>query len=468
LIYSLANRSERRHGTVVEKMQEWQKLAYAQGPERKLDEPQVIATLEPEDGHNEAAGSDGSDGESELSESERIAHDQLSKNLHAVREYLKKVPQHNFVSFDTLQKKTGIDLDLQSEVLNKLKRSEDIIVDINQIKFKAKYPITDLKSLMEQLEKHERGIIYNDILNCCADKEYAHEFISEAITLGLVNCIKPPRGRKEKTVLFAKGSSFLVPLSGTFIKQRNEKKTSLKCLDSEFLDVTKEVRRGDAVIVDWKGVLAYRDKNYQSCKEYCRRVSADVVNIEKRNKPKYEPGTCFESARDQVERNAPPFTTSSTTLKLNETKKQDLKFRYIFNHKKIPLAPEKLPVIPNMKRRLLEEDDDDYEAELNASKLTLYKHGCTNDVRDLWAKVCKQTPYNAKEDTLKLLKQLRDKKLITQDEIDRDFLNKAPRPKKEKIKKRRRRMKIPKNLTNNHMLEPSDESKAKEAGTTDL
>lgn len=189
MIYSLANRSERRHGTVVEKMQEWQKLAYAQGPERKLDEPQVIATLEPEDGHNEAAGSDGSDGESELSESERIAHDQLSKNLHAVREYLKKVPQHNFVSFDTLQKKTGIDLDLQSEVLNKLKRSEDIIVDINQIKFKAKYPITDLKSLMEQLEKHERGIIYNDILNCCADKEYAHEFISEAITLGLVNCV---------------------------------------------------------------------------------------------------------------------------------------------------------------------------------------------------------------------------------------------------------------------------------------
>uniref|UniRef100_A0A7S3V0Z6 Transcription initiation factor IIE subunit beta n=1 Tax=Aplanochytrium stocchinoi TaxID=215587 RepID=A0A7S3V0Z6_9STRA len=438
-------------------MQNWQKLAYSEAPEKKHD-PEVVEIAGDEEVNEDKVGSDLSE-ESE-SDSEKIAHDELSKNLHAIREYLKTVPGHSFVTFDVLEKAVGVDLDLKTEVLNKLKRSEDIVVDVNQIKFKAKYPITNLDSLMTELKKHERGILYSDVLNCSANKEFAHEFISEAITLGLVYCIKPTRGRKEKSVLFDKGSSFLVPLSGTFIKQTKEGKTSLKCLDSDILDVTKEVRRGDAVIVDWKGVLAYRDKNYIQCRDYCRRVSADVTNIDKRKQPPYEPGTCFRSARDQVERNAPPFTTSSTAQKIAERKKQDLQYRYIFNHKKLPLAPEKLPVMPNVKRKQLEEDDDEYETERNANKLTLYKHGCTNDVRDLWAKVSNLTPYNAKEDSLKLCKLLKDKKLITQDEIDRDFLNKAPRVKKEKIKKRRRvNMTNRKALTNMHMLEEYNEDK---------
>ena len=67
-----------------------------------------------------------SDEDSDLSDNEKIAQDELTKCLYAVREYLKRVPGHAFVSFDALERETGVDLDLKTDVLNRLKKKQPI------------------------------------------------------------------------------------------------------------------------------------------------------------------------------------------------------------------------------------------------------------------------------------------------------------------------------------------------------
>lgn len=143
-----------------------------------------------------------------------------------------------------VHEKTGYDLDapLQAELRKALERNDKIQVDNSavpaRIKFKPKYVVRSLSELLALLESNPDGILLSDIFDSSSDPGRTKKIVAAATVSGLIITVKKLRSTAE-AVLYPRGPSFFVPLTGTF-EAPATKRTSL--ITSS--DVRSEVRRG--------------------------------------------------------------------------------------------------------------------------------------------------------------------------------------------------------------------------------
>jgi len=338
-------------------------------------------------------GSYSSDGEKKIN---------ISKSLYDIRTFLRQLPGHPFVSFEDVNDQLSINLHIEPELLERLGENEMIQVEASRIKFKPRFNIVDIPSLIEALNKHPTGIAIEEIVDC--GPEDIRDDVYEAIHGGLCISIKckaqgGPAGGNT-LVLFPPGDSFLCALDGQFT---GDKSKPYKLTPTE--DVTAQVRPGDAILVGDHGLLALRDGRSDS---YLQRV------------------TNGDGSMDQMERiskNIVPYSRSNT-----------------------PRPAEKSKLLSTL----------DYSSNVfvepgifvDTQGCTVYKHGCHNDIREVWNKVCSKFSFTVnRSDEL-------DQELLANNLIKKEWLDEAvlssdykPRP---KIKRPRQNNRIRKR-TNDHL-----------------
>jgi hypothetical protein len=185
---------------------------------------------------------------------------------------------------------------------------------------------------------------------------------------------------KKDCVLFPRGKQFLVRMSGTVTVTRRS--FTLQTTT----DLRPEIRRGDAIRVG----------------DYWFRVSSQVNA--KGNQP----------ARAQ----APSSVSSIDEMSSKNT------YIYQFTHDHLPLDMEF-------------DADGDFEG-------PALKHGCTNDIREMWAQTLKEVP----ETDLELQQKLVSRNLVTK--LATKPLRPIVRTKQEKKKRKRKDREI-RHMTNTHL-----------------
>mmetsp|Transcript_12535 Transcript_12535/g.22728 ORF Transcript_12535/g.22728 Transcript_12535/m.22728 type:complete len:398 (-) Transcript_12535:1655-2848(-) len=331
----------------------------------------------------------------------------VSEKLFRIRQYLQRLPQHPFVQYSRINEDIGIDLHLNEDVLQRLKVSELIEIDENEekIRFKPRVEVHDINSLLKALDRFPDGISIQELEE--SGPADIRLVVDKAITWGLVIAIRNRNtvGGSSNLLLFPKGPSFLVPLQGKFKAEVSKAK-----LEST-ADVRKEVRRGDAIIVGREGANAFNDfdgVDEEKIKDSCFRVSNDTVGsrLEEVN---------YGRIVDGVLKNFVPYSRSSSSL---PAQGPDVEYKRKFTDTKIPIAPA-------------------YKGKRNLENVQVYKHGCTNDIREMWREATKRHKYRATDSGAATLNnQLLQRSLCTKEWLERGGSNVKKKPVAESKKRR--------------------------------
>jgi len=352
----------------------------------------------------------------EEEEDEGDAQAKMSEKLFAVRNYLQELPGHPFVSFTDLDNALQIDLNMEDELLERLGKSEMILVDTgnSRIKFQPRINVRDLQSLLRELKRFPDGLSITEI-EVSGPANISQE-LEKAVVMGLVIAV---RNRNKSAgssplVIFPRGESFLVPLSGTFNVPENK-----SVLESS-QDVTMEVRRGDAFVIGEDAVDGFLDDDVAKIQSRCVRVSNEPFSS--------SGGSSISDVFESIRRTGTPYSRSSS--KEAPVPKEGDYFE-VFGDSKVPFAPrlDKLHAMNGIK---------------------VFKHGCTNDVKKIWKNVTKRYRFRA-EDKASLDRLLLDNNLSTTEDLEKAAqatrVNRAPLKKRRRVGNRRR------NLTNAHLDE---------------
>jgi hypothetical protein len=189
-------------------------------------------------------------------------------------------------------------------------------------KYKAKFDIHNKEDLLNEIDRVKSGIARSDVRDCY---QGIHEDIDDMIRAGeLVACMNNREREIRGEILFPRKRPFIVELSGTVtaIPGKDTAETSI--------DFQPEIRRGDAIRINntWYRV---------DCSLDGRR------------------------AHNQPERAKPPKSVTSNENIPGHDRNQYLK---PFNERIIPLDS-------------VYDDTSSYVG-------VAMKHGCTNDVREMW------------------------------------------------------------------------------------
>ena len=189
------------------------------------------------------------------------------------------------------------------------------------LKYHAKFEVYNKSDLLNLLDRVKAGISRSDLLNCY---DGVHGDLDEMMHSGEVIANKNKDKDTKDIILYPRGPLFLTELSGTVQAKQgvDELKTDL--------DVTNEIRRGDAILV----------------KESWFRIDCHIEG----------------SRSNQPERAKPPLTVSSTAS--HDPRGRNV-YKKVINESTIPL-------------------DGEYDGDQFHGKA--YKHGCSNDLRELWNK----------------------------------------------------------------------------------
>ena len=257
----------------------------------------------------------------------------------------------------------------------------------------------DERNLIDKISESKTGISREELVDVNPLLNYT---IRERLREG---SFLPLKGQKHRHVLmlYPRGNSdFRVPLNGTVRATKDS-----PILETSH-DFTSEVRRGDVIIIEG---IRYRvsseerklDKmTKKELKEYIEdleEVPPDSDDIDTLIKVAHaltnKIGVIVRKPRkfeyeDNLEELKAPYSSSSVAYPLNFDKKA---FKYDFTPKALPIDPP-------------------YRGS-NNTQLTVYKYGCTNDVRDVYHKIVNAPEYKLEGQSLD--NYLSEKKILSQD-----------------------------------------------------
>lgn len=253
--------------------------------------------------------------------------------------------------------------------------------------------------LLKILDRTPEGMPIEDLIDCYVSVE---DDLRELTRTGEIICLK--NADKGAEVYYSRGPAFLVDLSGVATVEAG----SYLAHSSE--DITDEIRRGDAFRVgdDWF------------------RVSA-AVKSSSATRPAPFAGLATKSV--------------SSTRDLNVSKK--IKFMFKFDKDHLPLD---VP-FPDAKRRNIASNDRWDLLPKRGPKFQMVKHGCSNDIRQLWRDTMRTWP----SDRADFEKKLVQAGLTTQAKVDANRRQMKRRLKEDKKKNRPRKQRDIK-ITNHHLI----------------
>jgi len=381
------------------------------------DYPPAPGALAGSAGNGEADEDDDNDSDDDIEEGDTDLAANLSEKLYQVQSYLQRLPGHPFVTFADLSEKTGVDLHLDEDVLERLAQNERIMVDAEnkRVKFKPRADIHDLPTLLASLSRFPDGISVSEIEEC--GPEGIAEVVEQAVLWGLVIAVRNRQatGGTSHIVLFPRGANFLTQLTGTFsAEQFGQKLTGAATM------ATGEVRRGDALFVGRESTDALDniDPNWLARRAF--RVSAES-SLPTQNETR--PAVVLES----LSRLPVPYSRSSNRDPLP---RKNSEFMRTFTDIKVPLATQ------------LREPQALHNT-------TVFKHGCTNDVRRVWRRACDKHKYRP-ADVAAVNRMLLDHGLVSEEWLAKDSASVLKRRQQVKKKKRRAGRRVTK-LTNAHL-----------------
>lgn len=310
-------------------------------------------------------------------------------------------------------------------VMDLLKNSPLVRIDYENKTIEFSHPMRDVKNLVTFVTDHyndeKQGVSREALIEYDETKEWATQIrhhLHHGDLIGLKHTAKHEVG------LFPRNSDkMLVPLSSTVSCTPDDPYLICKS------DVRHEVRVGDLIVVC--------NKTY--------RVSGTPLTVGNVNSA---------SADDWLSTLAAPYSSSSIEQKkisaADERAMESGKSNY-----KFPFTAEKLPIEPP------------FQESSPMENVTVYKVGCTNDIRQVWHDTAKSLAGQYQLSNALLNKNL-DNKLISLGVFTQELMNSynhvalehanlqtAQKAKKmeEESKVRKRRRVVSANVTNIHMLQ---------------
>ncbi|KAG3115272.1 hypothetical protein PI124_g5654 [Phytophthora idaei] len=319
--------------------------------------------------------------------------------VYKILEFLRKVPMHKPVSVADIFKHTGVDLTMDDQVEQRLKNNPKVRLQGDQYAYQAKYDIKNRMQLLKILDRIPEGMPIEDLIDCYVNVE---DDLKELTRTGEIICLK--NADKGAEVYYSRGAPFLVDLSGVATVEAGS------YLAHSSQDVTDEIRRGDAFRVgdNWF------------------RVSA-AVKSSSTTRPAPFAGMATKSV--------------SSTRDPNVSKK--IKYMFKFDKDHLPLD---VP-FPDAKRRNVASSDRWDLLPKRGPKFQMVKHGCTNDIRQLWRDTLRTWP----SDRAEFEKKLVQAGLTTQAKVDANRRQMKRRLKEDKKKNRPRKQRDIK-ITNHHLI----------------
>ncbi|EEY67747.1 uncharacterized protein PITG_17978 [Phytophthora infestans T30-4] len=319
--------------------------------------------------------------------------------VYKILEFLRKVPMHKPVSVTDIFKHTGVDLTMDDQVEQRLKNNPKVRLQGDQYAYQAKYDIKNRMQLLKILDRIPEGMPIEDLIDCYVNVE---DDLKELTRTGEIICLK--NADKGAEVYYSRGSPYLVDLSGVATVEAGS------YLVHSSHDTTDEIRRGDAFRVgdNWF------------------RVSA-AVKSSSTTRPAPFAGMATKSV--------------SSTRDLNVSKK--IKYMFKFDKDHLPLD---VP-FPDAKRRNIASSDRWDLLPKRGPKFQMVKHGCTNDIRQLWRDTLRTWPTDRAEFEKKLVQA----GLTTQAKVDANRRQMKRRLKEDKKKNRPRKQRDIK-ITNHHLI----------------
>ena len=255
--------------------------------------------------------------------------------------YLKDLTSERTASADDILANLDIDLLGRHNRVTSMLRSNpkvDFIENrdkIFKIKYRTKFELRNKEELLNMIDRLKYGIPQSDVENCY---EGVVDDIKMCIVSGQIIASKYKDGSSKDFILYPRDKPFYVTLSGDVIAMHESDSITTT------VDITKEIRRGDAIMVG-------NDDNWF-------RVDCSID----------------KGRAQQPERAKPPLSASSV---------QDLPSR---NEYFKPFTDTVLPLSHSYIDASLE-NASGYGSSIGRSrKVTCkaIKHGCTNDIRQLW------------------------------------------------------------------------------------
>ncbi|TMW63222.1 hypothetical protein Poli38472_002163 [Pythium oligandrum] len=318
--------------------------------------------------------------------------------VYKILEYLRKIPMHQPVSVKDVFQHTGIDLTMDEQVDQRLKNNPKVRVDGEMYAYQAKYDIKNRMQLLKILERMPEGMPIEDFIDCYVGVE---NDLNELSRTGEIICLKNAENGAE--VFYPRGMQFLVDVSGVATVEPG-------CYYAHStVDISGEVRRGDAIRVG---------------DQWFRASAAVKTNSSAR------PAAFAGMASKSV----------ASTRDPNVSKK--IRYLLKFDKDHIPLdAP-----FPDAKRREIVTDRWDSLPQ-RGPKFQMIKHGCTNDIRQLWRDTLRHWPTDRAEFEKKLVQA----GLTTQAKVDANRRQIKRRLKEDKRKPRMRKQREIK-ISNDHLI----------------
>uniref|UniRef100_H3GFD0 TFA2 Winged helix domain-containing protein n=1 Tax=Phytophthora ramorum TaxID=164328 RepID=H3GFD0_PHYRM len=316
--------------------------------------------------------------------------------VYKILEYLRKVPMHKAVVVTDIFKYTGVDLTMDDQVEQRLKNNPKVRVQGNQYAYQVRGESSCWAArwlaqmqLLKILDRIPEGMPLEDLIDCYVGVE---DDLKDLTRTGEIICLK--NADKGAEVYYSRGPTFLVDLSGVSTVEAGS------YLAHSSQDITDEIRRGDAFRVgdNWFRVSAAVKLQYHPPGAICRNGDKKrVVNT-----------YMFKFDKDHLPLDV-PFP--------------DAKRRNVASSDRWDLLPKRGP------------------------KFQMVKHGCTNDIRQLWRDTLRTWP----SDRAEFEKKLVQAGLTTQAKVDANRRQMKRRLKEDKKKNRPRKQRDIK-ITNHHLI----------------
>ncbi|CCI39789.1 unnamed protein product [Albugo candida] len=319
--------------------------------------------------------------------------------VYNILEYLRKVPMHQPVSIKDIFQHTGVDLGVDDQVDHRLKNNPKVRVVGDRYAYQAKYDIKNKTQLLKMLDRTPEGIPTEDLMDCYVDVERDLQALARS---GEVICVK--HAEKGAEVFYPRDMSFLVDVSGVATVEPGS------YITNSSQDVTNEIRRGDAIKIG----------------NHWFRVSGAVKT-------------------SSASRPAPFSGMSSKSVSSVRDPNTSKKVRYLFKFDK-----DHMPIdapFPDASNNTAASMDRWDALPRRGPKFQMTKHGCTNDIRELWQNTMRNFPTDRNE----FYKKLVQAGLTTQSKVDASRRQSKRRLKEDKKKTRTRKQRDIK-ISNQHLI----------------
>ncbi|KAF1774844.1 Winged helix-turn-helix DNA-binding domain [Phytophthora cactorum] len=338
--------------------------------------------------------------------------------VYKILEFLRKVPMHKPVSVADIFKHTGVDLTMDDQVEQRLKNNPKVRLQGDQYAYQAKYDIKNRMQLLKILDRIPEGMPIEDLIDCYVNVE---DDLKELTRTGEIICLK--NADKGAEVYYSRGAPFLVDLSGVATVEAGS------YLAHSSQDVTDEIRRGDAFRLEITGSESPLLSRFALSYHVLVRILYTQSNcaLLEHNSPCT---LCWDGDKE-----------CSSTRDPNVSKK--IKYMFKFDKDHLPLD---VP-FPDAKRRNVASSDRWDLLPKRGPKFQMVKHGCTNDIRQLWRDTLRTWP----SDRAEFEKKLVQAGLTTQAKVDANRRQMKRRLKEDKKKNRPRKQRDIK-ITNHHLI----------------